>query len=107
MKFAYVDKSSLDIYNEKKAFSRYDKSRDMDVYSTQSTSSDDTDLTKQVLILEFTDSRSIYSHNSNKQDVHLSRAPTLSRSDTLKLIERRNDRFKVAVNEYVIMYDTE
>ncbi|TIC56740.1 P-loop containing nucleoside triphosphate hydrolase protein, partial [Wallemia mellicola] len=99
LKFAYVDNSSLDIYNEKKFSSRYNRSHDMDVYGTQPTSSDDTESTKQVLILEFTDVRSIYSRNAIKQDVQLSRAPTLSRSDTLKLIERRNDRFKVAVNE--------
>lgn len=102
LRFAYVNKSSINIHTEQKYFNGYGKDRNIDdVYAPPSASSDidDHDVSKQVLVLEFTDMRSIFSRQKQKRDVELNKAPTLSRGDTLKLIEKRNDRFKVAVNE--------
>ena len=95
-----MNKSSINIHTEQK-YNGYGKDRHIDdVYMPPSTSSDvdEHDVSKQVLVLEFTDVRSIFSRQKQKRDVELNKAPTLSRADTLKLIEKRNDRFKVAVN---------
>ena len=48
--------------------------------------------------MEFTDYKSKLSR-SKPSDISLGRAPTLSKTETLTLIEKRNDRFRVAVNE--------
>ncbi|TIB64519.1 hypothetical protein E3P77_03123 [Wallemia ichthyophaga] len=102
LRFAYVNKSSINIHTEHKYFSGYGRDRNVDdVFIPPSTSSDvdDNDVSKQVLVLEFTDVRSLHSRQKQQRDVELNKAPTLTRGDTLKLIEKRNDRFKVAVNE--------